>query len=378
MPSNNSHETIIGVRRTNTRAVLACLQEKGDFQSLEELARETNLSRPTVTQVLRSLCDTGLVERSLGTTKSFGGRPPKLFRIKSEHHATLILRLTLWEVMGFLQDATGRTIAEASLPYEEMSQAGDVLIELAKQLVAQKPEGVPLARTVVVVIGVVRDGKWIRSRNYPDLIGGKLEEQLSPVVECPLVIANDAKLAGYAAHRLLPEDAPDSIVGVHISEAIGCSLVMNGQVVEGAHGAAGEVGTDRQNGWWEAELLLRDATTKRGINNRELFILAGEGEEWAQDVVAKAAGQIARGLVPIVLGFDPAQVVIMGAIEDCGNIAVDAMSAVFNRIVPFPPEVIMLANSASCVHDGARMVAFKKETDDIFKAIMASKAKNGK
>lgn len=367
MKRNDSHLRIRNIRRSNIRSILAVLKNSEAQAPLTVLTERTGLSRPTVTQILRELETHSIVKTVQGVTDAVsGGRPPTLYQLNSEHHVTLYLRLTLGAVHGSLFDATGKTLAHLETPYGTYAEAGNALRQLAEQLVAEKPEDIPLARTVIAMVGIVRDGVVARSRNFPELEGEALRTLLADIVGDNIIIANDAKLAGKAAHHTLAVDHPaEFMIVLHVSEAIGCAIAVNGTILEGAHGAAGELGSDREAGWPAAEKIFAAACSEHGVTTRELFVRAGTGESWAVEATEEAVTLIGRTLVPLVLGLDPDTIAVAGAIIDADEVVLEALRKVFDGIVPYPPRILIADQGRSYVTTGALHALFDDEVREV-------------
>jgi glucokinase len=139
------------------------------------------------------------------------------------------------EVVGSIVDALGAVLARASTPVERV--------------------GVGLAG-LVDLTGVVRRAPNSAGLNDVDVVGA-----VSAAVGLPVVTDNDANCVAVAARALLAPDA-QHLVAVTLGTGIGGGLVVDGQLVRGAMGFAGEPGhmvVDRngvpcpcgQRGCWE-------------------------------------------------------------------------------------------------------------------------------
>lgn len=371
---SDSHRRIRNIRRSNIRSILGVLKTASSEVPLATITSKTGLSRPTVSQVLRELETREVVTTVLGVTDSIsGGRPPTLYRLRADHHANLFLRLTLGAVHGALFDAAGNTIATQKLTYSSYSEAGAIMRTTAKALVAEKPEQVPLARTVIAMVGIVRDGVVVRSRNFPELEGESLHVLLADIAGDNILIANDAKLAGRAAHKAVSITQPTELmIGLHVSEAIGCAVVIGGTILEGAHGAAGELGSDRKAGWPTAERILANACQVHGVSTREIFARAGKGEQWAQEATREAVTLIGSALIPLVLGLDPDTIVVAGAIIDAEPVVLSALREVFDGVVPYPPQIVVAEQGRSYVTTGALQTIFDNEVRAVANQLLGS------
>jgi predicted NBD/HSP70 family sugar kinase len=121
------------------------------------------------------------------------------------------------------------------------------------------------------------------------------------------------------------------MVLVTVSEGIGTGIFLNGQLLRGSHGMAGEFGhvsldpsgpecTCGGRGCWEvfasnraALRYYHDSNAKsNGFSFQDLLSLANSGDALATEALDKMARALARGMRMLVTGLAPEEIVVVG------------------------------------------------------------------
>ena len=114
----------------------------------------------------------------------------------------------------------------------------DALVELAHEVAGGEPmaavcAGIP---AYIDLAGIARTAPHLGSVVGFD-VGAAMAERLG----VPIVIENDANCAAWSARRLDAPDA-DNVVAITLGTGIGGGIVLDGKLLRGAHGFAGEPG----------------------------------------------------------------------------------------------------------------------------------------
>lgn len=96
------------LRHANAHSILKLLRECGSC-SRADLVRASNLSAPTITNVVKDLLAEGLVE-PLGEGESSGGRPPDMIRFKAERGCLLAVEISAESISLLLTDLNGNEL----------------------------------------------------------------------------------------------------------------------------------------------------------------------------------------------------------------------------------------------------------------------------
>ncbi|HEX2028681.1 MAG TPA: ROK family protein, partial [Nitriliruptorales bacterium] len=91
--------------------------------------------------------------------------------------------------------------------------------------------------------GVVSEGTVGQAVNVPGWTERfRLADLLGRQLNTPIRVINDVTAAAVAEHRLGSGGDCDDLLVVHVGNGVGGGLILNGQLFDGAHGAAGEFG----------------------------------------------------------------------------------------------------------------------------------------
>lgn len=135
-----------------------------------------------------------------------------------------------------------RVPTEASQGYEHIQAQVQRLVARMEQTAGYRPEkiGMGTPGTTILASGLMKNC------NTTALNGRPLKADLEQLLGCPMVLANDANCFALAEARLgiVKEQFPDAkvVFGIIMGTGVGGGLVVNGQVMAGFHGIAGEWG----------------------------------------------------------------------------------------------------------------------------------------
>lgn len=169
--------------------------------------------------------------------------------------------------------------------------------------------------------------------------------------------SNDALLASYGEYKNL--NKKEDIVFVTLGTGVGGGVILNGKILQGAHGAAGEVGhiqVEYENpflcscglygcletvssikGFKEVGLkLLKDYNgptrlTRTTLNPPNIFNLAAKNDKLAIKIIDKITDYIARALAKVSLVVDPHTIIIGGGISNAGKPLIDKIAKNYKK-----------------------------------------------
>lgn len=173
--------------------------------------------------------------------------------------------------------------------------AGDPRPALAEVLedlqVAARAQGGPPAAYGVAVPGpfLQPEGRFLEVPNLPGWQGFGLVEYLEGLLDAPLVARNDANAGALAEWRWGAGRGAQSVLFLTMSTGMGAGLVLDGRVIEGPLGFAGEIGHLR---------LSPDGPVGFGKRGSVEGYLSGPGmvQVARQEVLSCVQGGVATGL----------------------------------------------------------------------------------
>ena len=207
----------------------------------------------------------------------------------------------------------------------------------------------------VSTIGVVRGDRIRLAPNVPGWEGMELPQMLRDEYgDTPVIIDNDVNAAAAAELRWGALRGVDVGVYLNLGTGLAAALVIDGRVVRGAHGAAGEIGylldpsTDDCYADGHApleELVSGSALASRGsalvgrpVAAAELFTIAGDPRVDA--LIDGALRRVAQTVANLCITLDPARVAIGGGMMGAADRILPRIAALLPQAVPFPPQLV--------------------------------------
>lgn len=354
-------------RRVNEQAIVDTLLREGPLTRVD-LATRLALSKPTVNTIMRGLEAANLVTED-GQVSGRVGRSATLYRVNHAvghcialdvggHNVTAACSDLLGDIKGELRESTETSTYEA-------------LCAQLERLVheATTKSGVEISTVFAVslsVPGVVHpETKLITSApNLPVLNTRSLAEDLGRHLDAPVETANDVNLSALAERWRGNAQQASDFAFLAIGTGLGCGLVLDGELVEGKHGAAGEIGwlpfgTDpfdpavADGGPLEYQLSGPGAMRRflthchhRGSHGvtetRDVFELARSGDQCAGWIVDDTARLIAMACAALATSLDLELLVLGGPIGSVPELLEPAQSYL-TRLVP--REVFLVSSS---------------------------------
>jgi predicted NBD/HSP70 family sugar kinase len=152
------------------------------------------------------------------------------------------LRAADWRLALAGIDGVPQIVAQA--PYAS-ENPGIVLEHLAKEIGAvQRKHSKRIRALAVSVAGTISGNKLVQftSRGWRDVDLSALAAKIPARAGVHLLLGNDATLAGLAEARTGAGRSATTALHLIVAQGIGGTLVVNGEPIAGAHGAAGEYG----------------------------------------------------------------------------------------------------------------------------------------
>lgn len=330
-----------------------------------QLARSTGLAPSTVTAVVQGL----LAERIVveGPAAEGAQRPGPRSR-------GLTLSPALGSVVGidfgfrtvrvFFADLSGRRLAfeQAPLAAEYDAAAG---LSTARELVASVAEKHGLAKPLIAGLalpGPINTAKQqvIGTSILPGW-AGCTASTMSKALGMPVVLENDANLAALGEHVFGAGAGVSNSLTVKFHSGIGAGLVVNGSLVSGAHGGAGEIGHVQidprgplcrcgKRGCLDTFVavpaILASLRPQHDLSTvSELMTLLDHGDVGAERVVRDSAATVGGVVAAACLLVAPERVIVVGSMARAHQAVLEPIREELRRhMVPEThsvPEVVL-------------------------------------
>jgi predicted NBD/HSP70 family sugar kinase len=310
--------------------------------SRAEIARETGLSRSTVSEIVSGLLSTGLIAE-VGDGPSRGGRRPILLAFQDD--ANVILGVDMGDhAVRTDPEGTAALIVELSEAcLEDCRGAGRRLMGVGVAVPCPVNPRFPERLSEVVL---------------PAWTGFNLPETLSARFHVPVFVDNDANLGALAEHWWGAGRGVDDFAYVKVATGVGAGYMIRGEIYRGATGVAGEIGHLAIDPAGEpcvcgnrgclATFVGSEALVRRALALREAHpespLSRGEVTVWAledaalQDdplamqVVREAANHLGSAIAGVLNLMNPGAVILGGGLSRVGErLVVPVREAVMRR-----------------------------------------------
>jgi predicted NBD/HSP70 family sugar kinase len=339
------------LRRHNRLLILRAIYA-GEADNRAALAQATGLAKPTVSELVTELIESGLVEEGgPGESSEAGGKRPTLLRFVPDSRQVIGASIDAHAVHAVLVNLDGAVIAEhtAQLEGARGEDAYDVLVEALNGMIAQLDA--PLLCLGVGVQGFIdaEAGMVIRSST----LGWRrvaLADRLRARYQQTAIIANNTELAALAQFVFggQPRDSADTLVTVRVDETVEVGVTLHGSDYH--HG--GEIGgllihsagPEGQPGRQRIEELLRWDTIARraaalkaadshsvmpdgGLTFMHIRYALAQGDAAAALLYDEIAAPLAEVVAWSVALMDPDYVVLAGDLVDLGEPLLERVEA---------------------------------------------------
>ncbi len=300
-----------------------------------EIARATGLSFAAVTKAVAPLVEAGVV-RGHGATRtaSAAGRPVNPLSVVDDAALMIGIKINPGELIGVITGLAAEIRAEHRIEPESDDVA--TVVAAATEVVARLRAEAGALSGRVLGVGVAVSGD-VDSRGGVVRASARLGWQDVPLAELlrqrtglPVLVENDVRALTIAEHWFGVGVDTASFAIITIGTGIGCGLHLNGDVVEGAFGVAGEIGhlpmadSERSCSCGRRACLetvassaailaeIRTGTGKRRLTWDDALRLAHAGEPAAVAAFEQAGAAIGRAMATVVNLVGPEVVQVVG------------------------------------------------------------------
>lgn len=243
------------LRNHNLSVTLDTLLRAQKPMSRADLAKETGLTKATLSLLASMLIESGVVQEGEPVVSTTYGRPSTPLEIHGGSIAGIGLQINTDGYGCLALDLNGDTLGREWVsedmtgtdPYEIFAKLDAMTFPLESRL---KRRGCKVVGAGFALPGIVTDDMWLLvARNLGwenvNLTRFNVVRRLDVVAGNEAKMAAIAQIPGYATERasfLNVVDRTDSFIYLSTDIGIGGAVVRDGEVVMGSHGFAGEIG----------------------------------------------------------------------------------------------------------------------------------------
>lgn len=267
-----------------------------------------------------------------------------------------------------LGDREGHILAQDRIAVDPSVPARELLQQVAERL-KELAAGRPIEAAGVGVPSPMdpETGVLIKAPNLPGWDGLPIKAIFEEALHVPVLVENDANAAAYGEYRYGAGRGCKNMVYVTVSTGVGGGVVVDGKLVRGVRGAAGEIGHQTidpngplcgcgNHGCLEAfasgTAIARRA--QEGIDRGEETVLkhekvttfaiskaVREGDPFAKKVWQESIEYLAIGIGNVIVMLAPERIVIGGGVANVGDLLFQPLrEAVKSRVRVAPVDRI--------------------------------------
>ena len=326
------------LREANRARIVDAVKKHGGLTQVE-LAGATGLSPATVSNIVKELAGSGVLNTSPSTRSG-----------RRAMHVTLAHKLGLVAGVHFsprhmrvaLSDVAGTIVAESHMPLAKDHRADNEL-DRVMLLLDDMLESAGASMIDLLAVGVAipapfdqRTGTIARRGVLRGWDGVEVADVVQRRLHRPVFVDNSANLTALAELRQGAARGRDDVVVLDVGDGIGAGLITGGQLIYGHSGLAGEFGHTviREDGpvcrcgnrgcletIAGSSAILDSLATGRGINKLgDVIVAAMAGDSASIRAIGDAGRAIGLAAANLCNLLDPERVVVSGELSRAGEL----------------------------------------------------------
>lgn len=338
------------MKSMNKSIILNKIRKDGPI-SRAQIAKETELTPPTVGNIVKELIEEQLIiEGKQGTSQ--GGRKPTMLVVNTSGFYIIGVDVGPKEIDFIISDLSGKIVDHAKT---------EIIADIdEKQFITMLQDGIQsllehFSELEVIGIGIAMHGVVdaeagqslfapnLNLRNIP--IKQLLEENFQVVVK----VENDARSLALGEAWFGKHDAVKSMIAVNIGRGIGAGIIIDGKLYHGENGIAGEIGhmtldihgekcecgstgclqtvasgpslvNKAKQRLAQGEESILDPSSLTGST---IHVAAINGDVLSSQLFIETGTYIGIALTNLIHMFNPSKIVISGGVSKAGGFILD-------------------------------------------------------
>ncbi len=231
------------MKSLNKSIILNKIRSTGSI-SRAQIAKETQLTPPTVGTIVKELLEQDLIKESqLGISQ--GGRKPTMLVLNTSGFHIIGIDAGPSDVQFIISDLSGKIVDKIEKTVSVGIEEDDflqMLVTGVKHLISQNKSlkfigiGVAMHGVVDSEQGIAIFAPNLKLRNMD------IKSELESTFDMDVKVENDAKALALGEAWFQNQTANTSMIAINVGRGIGAGLVIDGKLYSGEHGIAGEIG----------------------------------------------------------------------------------------------------------------------------------------
>ncbi|MRX71485.1 ROK family protein [Bacillus lacus] len=354
------------MKSLNRSLILNLIRSKGTI-SRAEIAKQTKLTPPTVTNIVNELLVEGLVEEG-HAGPSNGGRKPIMLRINTANFFVIGIDVGEKKIRFAVTDLNANIIGRQTVRLAEAVTKDQLVQTIMKQIYMLVDESaISFAKILGIGIGmhgIVDHEKGIavfapnlNMKNIP------LKELLEKEFHIPVKVENDVRAMALGESWFGNGADYEDIVCINVGYGIGAGIIMKNRLFRGQHGVAGEIGhtvidlngpacscgnygclqaiaaNDGMKAYVIKQMALGRNTIISSLVNGNLEKVSGKvihqaalaGDALAMEVLENSGRYLGASIANLINVLNPERIIIGGGISRAGAYILDPIIKVVEQ-----------------------------------------------
>lgn len=320
--------------------------------STAQIARTTGLARSTVSTILGDLKRSRLVIE-VDTRNSGPGRPAMAYSLNPEAGTCVGALLREEGVRVIVADVAHNVVADIMMPLER-DYPPTKAVRVIKHVIEDLYKEHSLAYGSLLGVGfavsgpLAPDGRVMRNAALPTWRGVDFKEVFEPALQKPIFADNESNCAALAEMMWGSAVGTDDFVLIKLNHAVTGAIVINGKVLAGSTGSAGEPGhivfdphgplcrcgnrgcLELYCGAGFVEKAVAE-WLRRPLTIPEIVERAIQGDVGFQRLLADAGEAAGRGLSMIGAIVNPPLFIVSGSLATAGELLLAPLRASYEK-----------------------------------------------
>ncbi|TVY01873.1 ROK family transcriptional regulator [Paenibacillus cremeus] len=345
---NADYNSFQWMKLNNQRKVLELLHYEAAISRVE-IARRTQLTKQTVTNLVNECLEKQWVEEVHTQPMTGSGRPPVLLRLRREKLLAIGIEVTGRYIAGVLMNYDAVLLHQEKLEHNGPT-ANDILLgkieRIIARLLAHVPDSLRLLGIGFGVQGLVdSDTGTVQHSPYVGLFAFHMAQWAQARYGLPVRVDNNVRAFANGEIWLRNDRSLQDTLCIYLDEAVGGALLLEGRMYTGANSQAGEIGhmkiQDRGNGCrcgqygcLEAHISIEAITKALSRSTfEEVQSLLAEANRDAVSILVKAGSWLGTALGNTANLLNPSKIIIGGQLTEAARWFMPACEDTFARTV---------------------------------------------
>ena len=236
------------LKTLNELRILNLIKNEGPISRIE-IAKRTNISKVAVSEIVGRLDQDGyILEIGKGQSTKRGGKRPTLIKLNPTRAYVIAIEIRREKTHIALADLDSQIVDSAEVTYEAGASMESVLPKVFKKITyLTEKHKIPKDHLVSIGIGLpgfidYQKGDLIFADTLRGWDNRPLARQFRAKFGVPVIVENDVNAITLGEYLLGAGKESRNLVCLWIGEGIGAGIVVNGELIRGDYGSAGEIG----------------------------------------------------------------------------------------------------------------------------------------